>query len=304
MKFEIKLQEENTLREKIKNNIDEIKDCGEIRVFGPLGDSDFICLKQITGTKGFVKSLDIANTDGLTVVDRYTFEEGNILSSVKLPSSVEKLGWGAFCMSDRLTNVSMPSTIDAIDNYAFNGCSSLKSITLPSKLAVLGNQSLGDCPKLEEIKIASTNKTFSTTNGILYSRNGEVLIKYPAGKTDIKFVIDNDIQIIHENAFFMCENLLDVVLSNNLKKIGKEAFCSCTGIQHIVIPASTTHIGTDAFKNCKSLIEISIESENPPAYLPSDDELILPIRIYVPSKSLEKYKNDEGWGKFTRIFGK
>ena len=65
-------------------------------------------------------------------------------------------------------------------------------------------------------------------------------------------------------------------------------------IEKIVIPSSIHTIYSSAFRNCSNIKTVYIYSENPPTgngSLPVTNNL----KIYVPTESVEKYKNSSSW---------
>lgn len=301
MKYKIEGLQAGCLRERIKNiNADELSD---VKITGELNEDDWKCIYKMTGKKGSTKSLDLSDTIGTEKIDRYNLEEGSILTSIKLPRSLKTLGWGALSMCDKLSTVVIYSGLERIDNYAFNGCSSLKSISLPSTIKTIGNEAFGACSKLEEINIHLANKNYTSFNGVLYTKDGKTLIKYPAGKADTTFVMPSDITKIGENAFFLCENLHHINLSSMLEEIEERAFCSCTALQTLTFPKETKKICKEAFRNCSSLKEIRIEAIVPPIIETNDDEN-LSLNIYVPLDSADEYRSNEAWNKVGKIYGR
>ena len=54
---------------------------------------------------------------------------------------------------------------------------------------------------------------------------------------------------IPENAFFLCDDLIEVLLPNNLEKIENSAFWACKALSHIDLPRNISIIGDRAFKD-------------------------------------------------------
>lgn len=71
-------------------------------------------------------------------------------------------------------------------------------------------------------------------------------------------VIPNFVQVIGEQAFYRCKDLLEVHLPENLLRINKEAFRFCYNLMTINIPKSLEYIGVGALSNCRSIRDISL----------------------------------------------
>ena len=66
--------------------------------------------------------------------------------------------------------------------------------------------------------------------------------------------------LINRNAFYNCSNLTKVVLPSSLTTIGDYAFSSCTNLTEITLPTSLTSIGSSAFDGCSNLPEVTLPS--------------------------------------------
>ncbi len=83
------------------------------------------------------------------------------------------------------------------------------------------------------------------------------------------------------------------------KTIGSEAFYQCNNVTNITIPESVTSVGGFAFDKCPNLKIINIKATIPPIgnvdmFIDCHADLV----IYVPSESVEAYKNAEYWGEY------
>lgn len=302
MKIEIKLDEPGTLRKLVIERKSEFKNA-DLKVVGRMNDSDLKFLKQITGRNGFIKGLDLTFASGLDKIDRNTFEEGGILTSIRFPSSIRELGWGAFCMCEHLNSVTMTSDIENIENFSFNGCTSLGSITLPKNLKVLGSQAFGGCNKLEEFKLPTTNRHFNAIEGVLFNKKNDLLVKFPAGKSDKGYTFPSTMKKIGDHAFFMCDLIRNLVLPEGIENIGEYSFGSCSSMQQITLPSSIKSIEENAFNKCDMLMTIYLKATVPPTFKP-DAALSKHISVYVPLSVADTYRHAEGWKDVKNIFGK
>lgn len=155
----------------------------------------------------------------------------------------------------------------------------LKTIVLPKTITKIPTALFEDCHELEAITVAPDNSAYSSLDGILYSANMNILLKYPEGKTDQGVVIavptigkaafqnnphleqvtmTETVLRISASAFANCEALSEVILSETLLEIPEKAFKNCISLGDLNIPGLVKTIGASAFENCLSLSVLDI----------------------------------------------
>lgn len=133
--------------------------------------------------------------EGITAIKDHVFQDGNLLTMVRLPSTVTSIGAWGFAGCKWLTKVEHGIHVERIGDMAFAGCGRLESVELSEKLHVIGRRAFENCTSLKEIYI-------------------------PEG-----------VEEIPERAFFRCHSLKQVVLPSTLKRIGREAFAFCKNLR-------------------------------------------------------------------------
>ena len=144
--------------------------------------------------------------DGTTLV-RYNGDS----KSVVIPAGTKTIGSNAFKDKPFVTQITLPEGLIAINACAFFG-SGITEITLPESVSSLNTAAFDGCPTLEYIYTDSSNRFFTSYNGVLYSKNGSVIIRYPEGKKEGYYSVRNvDIPVgvnnIGESAFAGCPAL-------------------------------------------------------------------------------------------------
>ena len=74
------------------------------------------------------------------------------LKKVVLPSTLKRIGIGAFCRCSQLFDINIPDGIEDIGENTFQGCKSLKKITIPSSLKRLSPE-IFDSSGIESIEL-------------------------------------------------------------------------------------------------------------------------------------------------------
>ena len=156
------------------------------------------------------------------------------------------------------------------------------------------------CNSLTAINVDSDNASFSSSDGVLYSKGKDVLIRCPCGfsgpylippgtaKIDLaafnacilldSVVIPSGVTSIGDYAFQRCIRLKELKLSDSLASIGKCAFYYCQSLRTMTIPASVSRIGDRAFQSCTDLESTLIYSS----------KLVLEKDVFNGSRKLQR----------------
>ena len=152
-----------------------------------------------------------------------------------------------------------------------------------------------------------------------------VSILYDSSKLCWVITFDSEVTTIGDNAFYNYESavpsITDIILPESINEIGSQAFYKCE-LTHIEIPNGVTTIKSFAFKDCgkmtSALIGKSITTINSRAFYRCNQlnkvyckAVTPPVlgsyvfsynssdrKIYVPSESVEAYKNSENWSDY------
>ncbi len=127
---------------------------------------------------------DLIIPEGIKELPKFSFESLSI-QSVKLPSSITKIPFGAFRYCTLLKKIEMPN-VKKIDIEAFKCCYSLSIINLPGSLEEISGDAFKECTSLKSVvlpnkKIKILSDTF-TSNPIFFC-NG---ITFPFDFDDFK----------------------------------------------------------------------------------------------------------------------
>lgn len=88
----------------------------------------------------------------------YAFRNCKDLTGITIPSSVVKIGTGAF-QSSGLTTIKLPSSITSIGLSLFLGCSDLVSVKIPSSVESIGENAFVSCTSLTNLELSSSVKS-------------------------------------------------------------------------------------------------------------------------------------------------
>jgi hypothetical protein len=182
------------------------------------------------------------------------------LVTVSIPNSLTTIGFAAFMACGSLTNVVLSANVSLIEPSTFSGCSSLARITvdgsnttyastngvlfnkamtllmqcpggktgtftIPASVTSLGDRAFITSHTLVGIDVDVSNTVFSSVDGVLFSKDGTVLIQCPGGKPG------------------------DYSVPTNVVNIGERALASCDSLTSVTVPASVTNISERAFED-------------------------------------------------------
>jgi hypothetical protein len=198
--------------------------------------------------------------------------------------SVEGIAKQAFLGNKILTSIRIPASVNSIGEDSFSSCSNLTSINVAednlnylSEDGVLYNKakttliaypigkkstSFTVSASVTIISIGAFHRCDNLTN-IYFAPNSQLetigfaAFDYCTSLTNIE--IPASVTIIGDSAFFLCENLANVNFSPNsqLKTIVQSAFQNCYSLTSITIPAGVTSIAREAFLDCNNLREVT-----------------------------------------------
>jgi len=230
------------------------------------------------------------------------------LKSIHFPSSLREISYGAFYDCISLQNIEIPASIKELGSVAFIGCYSLESVVLPETLASIPDGIFQNCHNLKTINIPNSVATI-----------GEQAFEN-CDSLNINLV-SNSLKKIDNRAFFNCGNLTDITIPESVTSIGKQAFSycdglktltikgkilkieentfwGCTALETLVIPSSVYMIYPNAFGWCRNLKSIRVEAEWPAYGEDCFEDVPKGIDVYVPAKSVDKYKSGYIWHDF------
>lgn len=185
--------------------------------------------------------------EGVQAIGDQAFSYCRALSSVSLPRSLRSIGKNAFFNCEELASIDFPDSLRSIGDYAFESCVSLESASLPAGLEAVGDQIFYDCESLAAIEVSPDNPYFTSVGGVLFDKEGKLLVAYPAGKPGETYSVPQGTRAIGDLAFASSGELLSVILPDGLVSIGKDAFSGCYPLESVSFPNSLQSIAKSAF---------------------------------------------------------
>ena len=216
--------------------------------------------------------------NGVTTIGDNAFFHCDGLTSIEIPNSVTTIGFQAFVDCRGLTSIEIPNSVTSIGNDAFSCCNGLTSVYIPNSVTTIGRGAFYRCNSLKTFTVDSANDYYKSVLGVLFNKEGTVLVYYPAGKTANSYSIPNSVTAI-----------------------GESAFANCSDLTSVYIPNSVTTIGYGAFYDCDNLTSVTIETKTPLTIYGGTFTSSADATLYVPAGSKAAYEAADYWKDFKEI---
>lgn len=239
----------------------------ESRAFYECADLASVAISSSVSSIGYNAFFNISDTLQLTtnVIGSQLFNHFNASAiNLFIAEGVTTIETDAYADCSQLISVVIPESVYKIGLCSFSGCNNLTSIVIPDNVSIIGTSAFADCTSLMSVVIPKSVKT------------------------------------IRANTFSGCTNLSAVYLPNSVTDIAFDAFENCTSLTAISLPSSVNTLGDYVFSGCTALTSVIINSTSPPtlgsSQKPMDNNN---ATIYVPSSSVNTYKNRSGWSQYS-----
>ena len=201
---------------------------------------------------------EIVIEDGVLVIGEFAFAH-TYAKSVSIGSSVRQIGNGAFYDCKNLSGISVsdsnrffndiggvlfmggdtliaypagssatvytiPRDVTTIGGYRVFYGSNLREIVISKALYSVDLTAFVGAAKLEKFTLGDSKAGLAVKDGVLYTKNFNALICYPAAKGQGTFTLPDGVGVIRENAFANNANLTEIVLPSSLYRIDANAF--------------------------------------------------------------------------------
>lgn len=199
---------------------------------------------RVEGYKGTYSSDNLvipSSINGKTVTEIAPFaflglDKSNI-KTITLGDSIEKIGMYAFSDFTEAENISIgtDSHLKEIREGAFNNCSKITVMKFPATLENIIPTALMNCNSLTAVTVPGNNAKYSSVDGVLYTKNKEMLKLYPAGRQSESYTVDNSCIAIGDYAFINNADIASLNL-NNVNSIDFYGIFNCEKLADVVAP--------------------------------------------------------------------
>ena len=206
------------------------------------------------------------------------------IQSISLPNTIEVIEIWAFTSCKKLTSIQFPSSVKKIGVKAFYG-SGLTSVTIPASVEMLGESSFNRCNNLKEVTIAdSKSPLLHISKSASSSQTGAF-----SGSPLEVFYIGRNLKCCDESAPSTLRYINGYIVdSSDLKQVTIGADVTTLDNYRLLYYHFSTYIS-------KTTSPLNIWNWR------FSNEEYMKTKVYVPTASLERYKENSQWGKFWNI---
>lgn len=208
-------------------------------------------------------------------------------------SQIKRIDDYAFFGAVSVHKILLPSSLQSVGVGSFMGCG-LKEIKLPKGLKSIGkvngknSNPFGESLSLTKIDVEEGNSRFASIDGVLYSKDGSMMIAYPAGRSGAEFSIPKEVQEVGQWAFSGALFLKKVICPSELKTIHQYAFADAGLLNQVELNEGLTAIDWAAFQRT------AIESISLPKSLGVVMDGAYPVNPFMGCTSLKEIRVAEG----------
>lgn len=230
--------------------------------------------------------------EGLKSIGYGAFENCTALESFTLPASVVQYGCGALagCVNIRAIEVAdgnpkyrahnglllsvdgqqlvawppgrggsaqPPHGVRVVCNGAFEGCPEITDITIPAEIQSIAEWAFAHSTGLRRIEVDDANGRYMSRDGVLFSRDGSLLMAYPAGRKGA-YTVPDGVTSFLPGAFAGADRLSRITLPEGLASVANGAFQSCTALHAVHLPKTVSEVSDYAFCGCSALEQVTL----------------------------------------------
>lgn len=115
----------------------------------------------------------------------------------------------------------------------------LSSLVLCNPNTEIVDYSIMEC--LESLSVVEENPYYKTVDGVLFSKDGTVLLKYPSLREIEQYRIPEGVQRIDSLAFSSCHYLRELWIADSVSVLEPDCVCNCKALQSLHLPDGMEH---------------------------------------------------------------
>lgn len=221
---------------------------------------------------GAAKLTSIVLPSSVKSIGDFAFEGCRSLECVVFPGSTVSFGEGVFFKCTSIKNVTIGSDWKSIDLAMFRWSDSLISLSIPAKLETIKN--IKTLKSLQRVEVDANNSKFMSSDGLLYSKDGNTLISCPRSYMG-NLKIKEGVKRVSKNALIDCPYITQIDFPSSIKIFSFRETSRMTGLKTIIFRGLTPP--TTAYQKGEEKFVIQTANRN--------------VQIVVPNNQKKEYKS-------------
>jgi len=196
-------------------------------------------LKVVTATNIYLTTADFASMGAMPLLARIDLSEAKVVLNGTLAGPTGNLT--PFKNKKTLVSFKFPGNVKNIAGDFFTG-TGLTEVLIPSSVNGSGNikNRFNDCQSLTAFKVDAASTTIQAIDGIVYSKNGQELVAYPAGKADSVYAIPETVTTVDDNAFAYNNHLTEISIPASVTTFSTRSLTSSTALRKFNVAATNS----------------------------------------------------------------
>ena len=160
--------------------------------------------------------------EGVSIITNRAFHEHEYIKHISLPSSLERIGWGAFTFSN-LEEVFIPKNVNSIYAYAFAECKNMTRLTVDPENACFSNDAVG----------------------ALFDKFKTEILQYPSASPYSIYSIPDTVKRIGSEVFISSKNIRGIIVPASMQDgryIGGCNFLMCPNLSAVYYEDDTPSV--------------------------------------------------------------
>ena len=200
--------------------------------------------------------------ESVTALRGHCFTSWQNLETLVLPSTLRSIGEYTFTHNINLAELILPEGLETIGENSFSHLEKLETVCLPSTLRTLGKGAFDYCTQLWAYEVAEGSPYFKAVDGILYSKDGKTLVRYPMSREG-PFEIPVGVEEIDPSAFGHNKKMTSLVIPEGVTALLPRLLKLCYGLEELYIPSTVTEIDEDSLPWENTLYRVHVAEGNP-----------------------------------------
>ena len=198
-----------------------------------------------------------SKTVPVSKIGNYCFYDNKTITCVRLPDSIDTIGYEAFayCVSLKTLTASssaatgvinIPATVKNIEDGCFSGCNSITSVVFPSTITEIPCRFLQNCISLKSVDMSAN---------VIRNIGGSA---FSGCRSLASITLPTSLVSLEDGVFYECMSLGSISFPDSVVSLGDDMFAYCNALQTVTLPKNMVYFPAGIFRGCQNLKTVTI----------------------------------------------